>query len=220
MRRDTTFKVCIIISACIHIAILIPWSFFNIISMPEVSFQRIELSYFKDGPVTDVLIKDIKPITSVKGRTDEQNIKTAKLKEVKIGLNEKTKKSSEAAKDTIAKISKDAEPEDLGTIEGDVEDGLAYMDYYLRVREKIKSTLEKNGRRFMQEGDIHVRFTITRDGTLKDLMLYKKSGGYVVPLETIAIKSIKDASPFPAFGEDIKEGEIPFDLPIRFTRHP
>lgn len=191
-------------------------------SKPEISFQRIELTYFKEGLVKDVPIKDIKPITSVKEKSKKIDIKTAKLEKIEIELRQSQKipiEKIDIIKNRAPLISEDERGAKSDTPEKLAKATLVREDYCLKVREEIKSMLEKNGRHFIREGNVYVRFIINRDGTLKDLVLYKKTARGMQPLERIVIKSIKEASPFLPFDDSIKEAELPFDLPIRFTLH-
>lgn len=224
MWRNTPFKICIVLSACTHIAIIYPWPFLQSMSRPEISFQRIELTYFEEGAIQDVLIKDLKPITSVKQASRKKNIEMVKLEKVKIDL----KKSSESkfeqkpivAKNTISGISKDSRQKNSDTTESASKDEIIRENYCLKVREKIKSILEKKSKRFTGEGEIYARFIINRNGILKNLTMHKGSGKGTHLFGIIAIESIKEASPFPSFGDEIKENELLFKLPIRFTYHP
>lgn len=223
MLRDVPFKVCIIISAFIHTVIIYPWPFFlRLISKPEISFPKIELTYFKEGPIKDALVKEIEPITSVKRGTGKKNLKMANLKDLEINLKDTSESEIEQKIDTLKEsasriFKNNNRNEKAVTDETASTDGAIHDNYFLKVRDKIKSILEKNAKSFMREGDVYVRFIINRDGVLKNLTLYKSTGKDVRPLETIAIESIKQASPFPPFDVKMKEAELPFNLPIRFT---
>ena len=118
----------------------------------------------------------------------------------------------------IPKVSKN-EKSEIEVAETIPKNGTAtlYEDYCLKVREKIKSILEKNRIRFTKEGEVCVRFIIDRNGALKDLSLYKSSSKNTHPLEKITIESIKQASPFMPFDDKMDEKELLFKLPIRFT---
>lgn len=220
MWRDAPFKICLILSTFIHLTFLYPWSFLEVTPSAKITFQKLELTYFKVGETEDVLVKDIKPITSIKEKSEKEDTKTKRLEKIKIDLKRdaESKIEEEKTKEEKPEIAKVPQRE-TDAKESDSEDETLRDSYYLEVREKIKAALEKNGRRFMKEGDVYVRFIVKRDGTLKDLILYKKSGKNMRVLEEIAIKSIKEASPFPAFDESMKEAELPFDLPIRFSLH-
>ena len=89
----------------------------------------------------------------------------------------------------------------------------------LTIREMIRTAIEKNCKRIPKEGDVSVRFIIDRNGNIKEVALYKTSRRGIKFLENIAIRSIKEASPFPPFSDEMQDKELPLILPIRFTRN-
>jgi TonB family protein len=224
MWQDIPFKMCIILSAFIHIAILCPWPFCRLIPKQEISFRKIELAYFRTGHIKDVLIKDTSAATSIDKEDGKENAKTIELEKIKIDLEEnselKVDQKRDVAKDAVSETYKTSQNEKIDNLNTASGDRITHENYCLRVREKIKSILEKNARHFMREGNIYVKFIIKKDGTLKNLTLCKSSHKNIRPLEEIAIESIKEASPFPSFHDGMKEEELPFNLPIRFTLHP
>jgi TonB family protein len=197
-------------------------------STPEISFHRIELTYYKEGTIENVLIKDIRPVTSIKEENKEY-IKVAKNRssslakkigeepkiEKKRNAKSKVRNEREAFKEQIILASKDPDDEKANSLEGGIKYDSAYEKYYLGVREKIKSILEE--RSFAKEGEVYVEFIINRNGFLRDLSLYKSSSANIRNLEVTALESIEQASPFPPFGDEMDEKELLFKLPIRFT---
>ena len=67
MRQDAPLRIFIIVSAFIHITVLCPWPFLRMMPRPEVSFRKIELTYFQDSERDDVFIKDSASLTSYLG---------------------------------------------------------------------------------------------------------------------------------------------------------
>ncbi len=67
----------------------------------------------------------------------------------------------------------------------------------------------------MRESEVGIKFVLDRNGNLKDIFLYRGTGPDASSLEKLAVKSVKEASPFPPFSDKIKEGELQFNLPIR-----
>ena len=221
MTSNAPFKICIIASICAHLALFCSWPLFRSISRPEIRFQKIELTYFRDGPVEDVVIKDIKPITSV--RRDNRLIEAAKKEAVK-SSEDKTPEAStpleaEAYREVKVDLKDELHSEEGYPKEVEAQSRLLREAYYMKVREKIKSTLEKNCKGRLKEGEVYVKFTIKKDGALKDLVLYKSSGRNPRLLEAMAIQSIKEASPFPPFDEEMAEIELLFRQPIQITYH-
>jgi len=223
MSSNTPFKICIILSVFTHLAVICPWPFLRLMSKPEIPFKKIELTYFLEGPVKDVIIKDIKPVTSVREERIK-NIKTATRKKADNDLSEalelKIKKNKGASEEITSETSGNFENKKTVATKNNSEDTGIRENYYLKVREKIKSILEKNCRGRMEEGEVYVKFIITKNGTLKDLVLYKNSLKNARFLEAMAIKSIRQASPFPPFDDGINETELLFKQPIQITHHP
>ncbi len=209
MSSNAHFKICIILSTFIHLTLLHSRPFMPFIQRSEMPSQRIELTYFQESPAKDVVIKNIKPIVSSKTPGASTPLMVETYKKVEIDL-----KPEESTSLQVEEI-KTVEPMDSAS-----EDGEVLENYYLKVREMIKSALEKNGKQFTKEGEVYIKFVISRNGDLRDLALYKTSTKDISSLEVIAIKGIKDASPFPTFAGEIDKKELPFKIPIRFTlRH-
>ena len=209
MSSDAHFKICIILSTFIHLTLLHSWSFMSFMQRPEMPSQRIELTYFQEGPVKDLVIKDIKPIVSSKTPKASTPLMAETYKKVEIDLMPEDSTSPQVEESKAVEFT-DSASDDGGVLE----------NYYLRVREKIKSALEKNGKQFTKEGEVYVKFVVSRNGDLRDLALYKTSTKDISSLEAIAIKSIKEASPFAVFDGEIDKKELPFKIPIRFTLRP
>ncbi len=67
------------------------------------------------------------------------------------------------------------------------------------------------------EGFILTRVTISSNGRLKNIDIIDEHSTKNETLKEIAIKAIKDASPFPAFPEIVDSAEISFPLGFRFS---
>ena len=221
MTYNTAFKISFLLSAVIHILMFYPWPFFaNFKAVPEIRFQKVELSYFMTGETEEMVVKDLKPITSVAGKAAKKNKVAAGTKVRTDAAKQKKASAGKSDRHEIGEVrSKDAAGAgvtvvDLGSpFKGDN----SHQNYYQKIRQQIVLALEKNRGGFVREGEIQVRFTVKRSGVLKDLALYKSSGSGMRALERIVIESIKDASPFPAFTGGMNENELLFKLPIKFS---
>jgi TonB family protein len=192
---------------------------------PEIPFEKLELVYFKIGPSEEVLVKDIKDAPSGES-PDKKRIETAKLetgkeefKEIqKIKTDEsKIEEPAEKFKDIVAEPFQDARDETEVLVENDSGTSGILETYHLKVREKIYSVLKK--KRLSREGEVYVWFLINKDGVLQDLALYKQSP-HNKHLEKAVIESVKEASPFPPFGDEIGKDKLPLKLRICSTRNP
>lgn len=90
-----------------------------------------------------------------------------------------------------------------------------YIDYYDAVREKIKSMAYRNFS-FKDEGEAFVTFVIQRSGQLKDIKVLDEKSSGSSQLKLIAKKSVRDASPFPEFPDDLDFPYLTFNVIISF----
>ncbi|MFQ5680861.1 MAG: energy transducer TonB [Candidatus Omnitrophota bacterium] len=91
----------------------------------------------------------------------------------------------------------------------------AYMDYYRLIRERIRryAYVNYSGR---EKGRVEVAFVILHDGQLGDydiVVAGSVSGGY---LKDVALKTIKDAVPYPPIPKRLDYPELSFDVIIVF----
>ena len=220
MISSAPFKVCIIISACVHIAMLYPWSVLRSVTKPDVRFRKIELTYFRNGSIEEMAAKDVKPAASSRHEREKPVAGSSEKEQVK-----PAEKTHEAPVPLIAETFHEAKivlGKDLRGSEGkggDSEPGRGALldDYRMKVRELINTSLKKYADSYRQEGEVHVKFIIDRGGEVTDIMLYKSSRRNIRSLAKIAIQGIKEASPFPPFDEQINESEIILSVPIQFT---
>ncbi|MEA3305267.1 MAG: TonB family protein [Candidatus Omnitrophota bacterium] len=178
------------------------------IHKPEIQFREIELVYCQENSKPTFLKKiDV----SAKAGVEVKKEKPAAEEEKKAFIAEnKTFIIDDGPKTKII--------EDSGDISGKSDKKTAYVNYESKIREMIKSVIEKNCKRISKEGNVSVRFIIERTGNIKKITLHRPSGRGMKSLENIVVKSIKQASPFPPFSREMKEDEIPLILPICFTR--
>ena len=221
MSEHISFRICIIVSFLFHAIVFFPWSFINIPHSSEISFSKIELTYFKNDP-SDPIIKELNPIMAIEHR-DGGPI------DGKVSLDPKEEVASEIVSSVDAaedpgrvNVVKDELKRDVLDDRSKMKDPLLvkkqHEDYCLTVREKIKNTLRKNRDRFHREGEVHVRFKVDKNGILKDLSLAKRRRISNRSLERIALESVEAASPFPPFSHAMQEKELLFKLPIRFVK--
>jgi len=224
MTLERPFKICIIISACAHLALMYPWPHIRLIRDPEISFKKIELAYWRDDPSDKVFIKELEPITSV-GKPDKSGAGEDALEEDSASdgsahNSDTAEAKSEPAENGPGEGVTAREVKKAESAERRVKDAAALNGYYFKIRERIKSVLEKNRGAFMGEGEIYVRFTVRKNGALRDVAVYKNSAKETSHLEAVVIKSIKEAAPFPPFSEGIDKNELVFKLPVRSTFQP
>ncbi len=92
----------------------------------------------------------------------------------------------------------------------------SYLDYYQLVREKIRRSAYQNYSR-TEIGEVYISFLITSDGQIKEMRLIEDKTRASQYLRDTAMRSIKDASPFPGFPKELSEyPELSFNVIISF----
>jgi protein TonB len=71
-------------------------------------------------------------------------------------------------------------------------------------------------RRQDQEGTVHLRFTLSRQGILKSEPVTEKQSRYRL-LNESALEAVKNAAPFPPFPEEIPEEAMSFQVIVSFS---
>ena len=95
-------------------------------------------------------------------------------------------------------------------------DDKAYADYCKLIREKIRQSIENKRLRYFAKGDVGLQFILSSDGALVKFGIDNERSTKDKGLINIAASSLKNASPFPPFPEDISASEMPFDIVISF----
>jgi TonB family protein len=95
-----------------------------------------------------------------------------------------------------------------------VQEGIAYMNYFEALRNKIQESV-----RYPKEwsiGEVYVSFIIKSDGSLKldAINVLDKSSTNNKLLREASIQTITAAAPFPPFPKGLNRQEICFNIPI------
>lgn len=90
-----------------------------------------------------------------------------------------------------------------------------YIGYYQMVREKIRRAAYQNYAR-TETGEVYLSFVISQDGSLKETRLAEEKSSPVPYLRETALRSIKDASPFPTFPKELDYPQLSFNIVISF----
>jgi TonB family protein len=90
-----------------------------------------------------------------------------------------------------------------------------YISYYQIVREKIKRAAYQNYNRG-ETGEVFLSFIISKDGELKDVRVLEEKSSSQAYLQQIALRSIKNASPFPPFPKELDYPRLSFNVIISF----
>jgi len=94
-------------------------------------------------------------------------------------------------------------------------DNPSYISYYQVVREKIRRSAYENYTH-NETGEVYISFIIFNDGYLKEARLVEERTTAKEYLKSIALRSIKDSSPFPNFPKELDYPQLSFNIIISF----
>lgn len=103
----------------------------------------------------------------------------------------------------------------LPPIDLDKIDNPSYISYYQIVREKIRRSAYQDYSR-AEVGEVYLTFLISQDGSLKEARLVEEKSSFSPYLREVALRSIKEASPFPNFPKELDYPQLSFNVVISF----
>jgi len=224
MAPNKIFQNALLISLAIHGIILCRHSGLHIFTAKNIEKEKIEVSYFKNAPekqqhpkAPTVLREPLPRLpskitvekTSPPSFADRDNI-FKKSREI-ISPQPNLSKPTITKPDIIAVKKRITLP----PIDIDKINNPSYISYYQIVREKIKRAAYQNYTR-TEIGEVYLSFLISNDGKLEGMRLIEEKSTFSPYLRDIASKSIKDASPFPAFPKDLEYLKLSFNVAISF----
>ncbi len=90
-----------------------------------------------------------------------------------------------------------------------------YISYYQMVREKIRRAAY-HIYTHAETGDVYLSFIIASDGSLRESRLVEERSTPSRYLHELALRSVKDASPFPVFPPGLDHPQLSFNVVISF----
>lgn len=93
-----------------------------------------------------------------------------------------------------------------------------YINYYQLIREKIRDRLKSHYHRYIAEGEVELVFILHADGRLESARVDPALSSPDATLQDIALRSVRDASPFPAFPKALSLPRMTFNLQVSFQR--
>lgn len=91
----------------------------------------------------------------------------------------------------------------------------SYIAHSQLVREKIRRALYQNCNR-MEGGQVYLTFILTQDGYLREIHVQNDKSSASPYLRELAIRSVKDASPFPNFPKGLDYDQLSFNVTVSF----
>lgn len=94
----------------------------------------------------------------------------------------------------------------------------AYLNYYQLIRQKIRNRAYDNYEVSKGSGRVSLTFILNKNGTLKKISVDDFSPLNNFILKDIAVKSIKEATPFPDFPKELEKYQtLKFNISIQFN---
>jgi TonB family protein len=103
----------------------------------------------------------------------------------------------------------------LPPLDMDKINNASYISYYQIVREKIRRAAYQNYTR-TETGEVYLSFIISTEGYLREVRLVEEKSSFSPYLREIALRSIKEASPFPDFPKELDYPQLTFNVVISF----
>lgn len=228
MISNKTFALTLIFSAVVHGVILSQNPNWHFNFFPKAKKDTpVEVSYLKpveltkdafkrEPPKKEPFLKLTSKVTLNKATPppfiDKEKIfSTSKELAAKNALFTKPALPSFAKPDIIAIKKKiTLPPVDLDKI-----DNPSYISYYQIVREKIRRTAYQNYTR-AEIGEVYLSFLILSDGSLSGVRLVEEKSSPSPYLKEAALRSVKEASPFPSFPKELDYPQLSFNVVISF----
>ncbi|MDP8265542.1 MAG: hypothetical protein P9M07_01205 [Candidatus Aceula meridiana] len=161
--------------------------------------------------------KEKKPLKGMKVEVESQPVNT------KGRLDSLTKDISKLSEDFFQKGQKPKQPAEKGTkrkvsvpaLEAQQIKNPLYLDYYKEVRSSIRERAYVNYQQF-DSGEVYLAFIVEASGELKQIRIIEERTKANQYLRRVSVQSVKEASPFPPFPEELKYPELSFNVVISF----
>lgn len=223
MPPNRVFQIALIVSALTHGVILFQNSHFVLFNNNKKN-QKLEVSYIEKKelpkePEKLSLAKkepffEIPSKITARKRPPPPFVDRGGLLEKKIALNSPNPSFNkpQAAKPDIIAIKKKIT---LPALDLNKINDPSYMGYYQVVREKIKHAAYQN---YLgsETGEVYISFTVSSLGDLKETRLVEEKSCPSAYLREIALRSIKNALPFPNFPKELNDPQLSFNVVISF----
>lgn len=228
MFTDRIFLNTFLLSLCVHGIILSQKPNFTFIS-GNIKTRKIEINYLNNSRRDERLMQQAK-IAEMRHKQEEMFNLSQKSSVAKTSVppfvdkknifkitRESMLQDSDFVKPTLTKsdfieIKKKIT---FHEVEKHKSYNPVYISYYHIVREKIKRAAYQNYTR-TEMGEVFLSFVISNDGNLKDFRIVEGKSLDSPYLKALALKSVKDAAPFPKFPKDLDYSQLSFNVIVSF----
>ena len=237
MISDRLLQITLAISIFVHGVIILPRANFNPFT-PAPKIQEIAVRYIKENPLAKPLPKNsfqpgrqrLMPGPEPFLKLDSKIVIGTRRAPLPYIEQENSSSGSKALASTIqsrkptgfskptfinSQVLAIKKKITLPAIEMAKIDNPGYISYYQIVREKIRRSAYQNYTH-NETGEVYASFIISNDGYIKDVRLAEEKTTLNDYLKNIALKSIRDASPFPNFPKELDYPQLSFNIIISF----
>ncbi|MFA5156400.1 MAG: energy transducer TonB [Candidatus Omnitrophota bacterium] len=235
MLTKRPFLTAIVLSLLVHLVILLRMpGFYSILRQPDT--VQVEVKYVESKKQENLQPTHSQPKASLRPKrepllklpsfisasasapspfTDKQELQPGKKKDLGRGGRVLIKPAL-IRPDTIGSVKKKitlAAPRenlDLNKINSP-----SYIGYFQLTREKVKRILYQRYT-YMEEGEVYLSFIVSNSGDIKDVRVDDDRSSASPYLREIAMASVRESSPFPAFPKDLEYPELTFNVVVSF----
>jgi len=222
------FQIALAISIITHGVVFLQYSNLSLWPDPKKNEEKLEVSYIKDEkkPVLRQAFKESPPKKKMEPFLDL----AAKLNAQKRTPPPFVERGDPLARSTPERMrqfefSRPAlmKPDviavkkrvSLPPIDMNKINNPSYISYYQILREKIRRSAYQNYQP-RETGEVYLSFVVLGDGSLKETRLSEADSSSSEYLRGIALRSVKEASPFPHFPKELDYPQLSFNVVISF----
>ncbi len=225
--EDNLFEFALFVSTLVHLLLLVEVSWWRLEAPPAPKLVYLPIRESRPAPPqylpTSEGDKEEKKMDLRKERLKEEDIGRKAFPRPKSSLKvsalvvEKMKKvdllSPEQIDDELFKKMIEVQE-----VPADPKVKAYYLDYYDKIRRKIRHNAYRLYRKGMPSGDVFVSFLLGRDGRLLEAHVVpeRSSGGRV--LCEIALEALSRSTPFGAFPPELVQAKLRFNVIISFRK--
>jgi hypothetical protein len=217
MTENFIFKA-LFISLAAHTAVLCVsyWSKINDPHYQAIRQNQIEVSYKPVHQAADIREHPIRPAQRL-DFTDNQKmfsdgtIPVSLVKDKPVlpfGMLFESKPEQMRTMELSRRVS-------INPIKSEKINNPVYAAYNEMVRDRIKEKVYENYDK-MESGTVYLTFLLDDRGVLRDAKIIPEKTDASEHLQEIAIRSLRQASPFPAFLRGMNLSEYPFNIEIQY----
>jgi TonB family protein len=206
--KNKAFGNALILSIALHFLVITPLYGFVIFK------EAIDI---KKPMVVDYIAVKEMPKMEVRKANVQAAAKETKRIELSKDVAQKTAAKKTEAKKAPCKISP-AKSRIAQKTEAKIKATKDYVSYYQLIREKIRNRLKDNHRTYYREGDVRLIFTLKSDGSLASVEVDELGSVNNQTLFDIAVRSVREAAPFPPFPKALSLPKMSFDLMVTFKK--